>query len=118
MNLKEIAVLILSLLFLVWLITPMPELTLIGMAILNWIGFKQGLNPRITLAVSIATFVITTIIMKKTSLHQKIKSNIVLVKVRICVKCGKELPKTSRSQHKCPYCQGNLITKYRLTRKS
>ena len=33
-----------------------------------------------------------------------------LVEVKVCQKCGRELPAISIA-HRCPYCGGSLITK-------
>jgi len=38
------------------------------------------------------------------------KKVIILVEVKVCQKCGRELPTTSIA-HRCPYCGGSLATK-------
>jgi rRNA maturation endonuclease Nob1 len=34
-----------------------------------------------------------------------------LTPIKVCLKCGRQLPERSQLQH-CPYCEGTLQTKY------
>lgn len=72
-NIKKKILVVLSILFLVWYISPIPEITLIGSILFGSITRMVVDNPWIIVAVFVASFGIGTLVVRKLRLVEKVK---------------------------------------------